>query len=368
MITWRLVQWEHIHLIYLWRGLATYFLKRLALKRSQLVIRKGEVEMENYNASNPFFLYLAYQNVHAPLDVQPEYEALYPDEEDPSRKTYLGMASAVDDSVGRIVNHLKRFIYTQDGAKKNLFDDTVFIFSSDNGGMSQGLGYAGGSNFPLRGRKGDTWEGGCRVPAFITNINQTGIHDDMFHFTDWLPTIYSGLLGGNAEDLGDIDGVNQWEVLQKTKEPVRTEMLYDIANFQNTNFTYFMTPSWPADFIISGAFGAAIRVADYKLIVGCSTIIGCARNYNETWNGNTDIDRTLLFDLSVDPEEQMDLAEALPEVVADLRAKLEVHVTKAVKPIHLPDDPTGLPNNHFPPGQFFTGWCEAIEHPLPDGR
>ena len=106
------------------------------------------------------------------------------------------------------------------------------------------------------------------MPAFITNINQTGIHDDMFHFTDWLPTIYSGMLGGNADDLGDIDGVNQWEVLKKTKEPVRTEILYDIANFQNTNFTYFVTPSWPADFIISGAFGAAIRVADYKLILG----------------------------------------------------------------------------------------------------
>ena len=75
------------------------------------------------------------------------------------------------------------------------------------------------------------------MPAFITNINPTGNHNDMFHFTDWLPTIYPGLLGGDVEDLGDIDFVNQWDVLQKTKEPVRSEMVYDIANFQNTNFT-----------------------------------------------------------------------------------------------------------------------------------
>ena len=108
--------------------------------------------MKDYNTSNPFFFYLAYQNVHAPLEVQPEYEALYPNEQDPSRKTYLGMASAMDDSVGRIVNHLKSFVYQKDGTERSVFDDTIFIFSSDNGGMSEGLGYAGGDNSPLRGR------------------------------------------------------------------------------------------------------------------------------------------------------------------------------------------------------------------------
>merc|ERR1719369_117411 len=339
---------------------------RAGIEEGQAEYHQGEVEMENYNTSNPFFLYLAYQNVHAPLEVQPKFEALYPNEEDPARRTYLGMASAVDDSVGRIVNHLKRFSYSEGGVKKNLFEDTVFIFSSDNGGMSSGLGYAGGSNTPLRGRKGDTWEGGCRVPAFIANINQTGIYDAMFHFTDWLPTIYAGLLGGNVDDLGDIDGLNQWEVMQKTKEPVRSEILYDIANFQNTNFTYFMRSNWPADFILSGSFGAAIRVDNYKLVVGCSTIIGCARNYNDTWEGNTPLDRTLLFDLDNDPEEQEDLAHTLPHVVQDLKMRLDVHLAKAAKPIHVPNDPTGLPNNHFPPGQFFTGWCEPIDTPEPD--
>ena len=318
--------------------------------------------MKDYNTSNPFFLYLAYQNVHAPLEVQPEYEALYPNEEDESRKTYMGMASAMDDSVGRIVNHLKSFVYQKDGTERSVFDDTIFIFSSDNGGMSQGLGYAGGSNYPLRGRKGDTWEGGCRVPAFISNANITGISTDMFHFTDWLPTIYGGILGGDLMDLDDIDGVNQWDVLKKESEPVRSEFIYDIANFENTNFTYYVPTSWPADFDVGGSFGAAIRVGDYKLIIGCSTIIGCARNYNETWSGNTDINRTLLFDLSVDPEEKIDISDSLPEVVEELQMRLDDHLARAVQPLHLPVDPAGLPNNHFP-GQFFTGWGEPIETP-----
>merc|ERR1711936_1144106 len=325
-----------------------------------------KIAVKNYNETNPLFLYLAYQNVHVPLEVKSKYEALYPNEQDSLRKTYLGMASAVDDSVGRIVNHMKRFVYTRDGVERNLFEDTVFIFSSDNGGMSKGLGYGGASNFPLRGRKGDTWEGGCRVPSFITNINQTGVHSEMFHFTDWLPTIYTGLVGGDLAGLGDIDGVNQMGVLQKTEEPLRSEIVYDIANFQHTNYTYWSTPDWPGDFIVSGSFGAAIRVEDYKLIVGCNTVIGCARNYNSTWEGNTDNNRTLLFDLSTDPEEAVDLAEALPEVVADLRARLDAHLERAVKPIHVPDDPAGLPNNHFPPGQFFTGWCQPIAEPKPD--
>ena len=107
------------------------------------------------------------------------------------------MVSSMDDSIGWIVEKMKRFVYTKDGSEKTLFDDTIFIFSSDNGGMSQGLGYAGTSNKPLRGWKGGTWEGGCHVPAFITNLYITGTHEDMFHMTDWLPTIYSGILGAN---------------------------------------------------------------------------------------------------------------------------------------------------------------------------
>ena len=107
--------------------------------------------MKNNEEEDPFFLYLAYQSPHMPLQVDPKYLELYPNETDISRKTYLAMVSSMDDSIGRIVENMKRFVYTKDGSEKTLFDDTIFIFSSDNGGMSQGLGYAGASNKPLRG-------------------------------------------------------------------------------------------------------------------------------------------------------------------------------------------------------------------------
>merc|ERR1719244_351347 len=153
----------------------------------------------------------------------------------------------------RIVDSFKNFVYTdKNGQERSMFEDTVFVFSSDNGGMSDGLGYGGASNFPLNGRKGDLWEGGTRAPAFLYNMQamDQGVTDQLFHITDWLPTIYTGLSGGSIVDLGDIDGVNQLE-----SEPQRSEILYDIANFQDTNFTFFVDDSWPGSFEMASLAG-----------------------------------------------------------------------------------------------------------------
>merc|ERR1719323_2481859 len=231
---------------------------------------QGAVHVENEDQDKPLMLYLAYQEPHAPLMVDPKYEALYPDEDNPQRKTYLGMVSSVDDSVGRIVQLLKNYTYTDvGGAVRSMYDDTVFLFSSDNGGMSEGLGYAGGDNSPLRGRKGDMWEGGCRVPAFITgpHINATGVSSALVHLTDWLPTLYR-LGGGDVRDLGDIDGIDQLPVIRGEVEPLREEIFYDIANFENRNLTINVPSTWPNSTLeLSGSFGAALRIGDFKLLV-----------------------------------------------------------------------------------------------------
>lgn len=327
---------------------------------------QGAVHVENEDQDKPLMLYLAYQEPHAPLMVDPKYEALYPEEEEPSRRTYLGMVSSVDDSVGRIVQMMRDYTYTDPmGEVRSMYDDTVFLFSSDNGGMSEGLGYAGGDNSPLRGRKGDMWEGGCRVPAFITgpHINATGVSSALVHLTDWLPTLYR-LGGGDVRDLGDIDGIDQLPVIRGEVEPLREEILYDIANFENRNLTINVPSTWPNSTLeLSGSFGAALRIGDFKLVVGCTTIIGCSSNYNSTYGGNTPKDRVLLFDLSVDPGEQEDLSDQMPELVQVMQERLEEHLDRAVAPFHLPEDRAGLPSNHFPPGQFFTGWCEAQARP-----
>ena len=112
--------------------------------------------LENtYNAFNPFFMYAAFQDAHSPLQVEEEFTDLYPDEEDPIRKKYLGMVSRLDAAVGRIVDNLQSITYTdtEDGETRSMLEDTIIIFSSDNGGQSVEFLYEGGSNLPLRGSK-----------------------------------------------------------------------------------------------------------------------------------------------------------------------------------------------------------------------
>ena len=100
---------------------------------------------------NPFFLYLAYNAPHGPLQATEEYLDRYPDIADEDRRTYAAMVSAVDDGIGRILETLERL---------GIDENTLIFFLSDNGG-AQGKG---SSNRPLRGWKSMPFEGGVRVP------------------------------------------------------------------------------------------------------------------------------------------------------------------------------------------------------------
>lgn len=100
----------------------------------------------------PFFLYLAYNAPHAPLQATAIYLSRFTHIEDPKRKTYAAMVSAVDDGVGALLDLLEEL---------NLAENTVVFFLSDNGGPTKDNS---SSNFPLRGFKSDFFEGGVRVP------------------------------------------------------------------------------------------------------------------------------------------------------------------------------------------------------------
>ena len=99
----------------------------------------------------PFFLYLAYNAPHSPLQADAKYLARFPDIKSEKRRTYAAMVSAVDDGVGRVLAKLRDL---------DLNEDTMVVYLSDNGGPSDN----GSNNSPLRGGKGSPWEGGVRVP------------------------------------------------------------------------------------------------------------------------------------------------------------------------------------------------------------
>ena len=106
------------------------------------------------NHAEPFFLYVAYNAPHSPLQASQKYLDRFDHIEDPRRKTYAAMVSAVDDGVGRILDELDQH---------DLAENTLVFFISDNGGAANN----GSLNTPLRGTKGQLYEGGMRVPIAL---------------------------------------------------------------------------------------------------------------------------------------------------------------------------------------------------------
>ena len=104
------------------------------------------------NKNNPFFIYLAYNAPHAPLQATEKYLKRFENISEKKRKTYAAMVSAVDDGVGLILKKLEEL---------DLTENTIIVFLSDNGGPERANG---SDNGILRGQKGDLFEGGIHVP------------------------------------------------------------------------------------------------------------------------------------------------------------------------------------------------------------
>lgn len=146
--------------------------------------------------TDPFFLYLAFNAVHGPLQADKEYLARFSTIAEERRRTHAAMLTALDDGVGAVLDKVR-------GA--GLENDTLILFVSDNGGPTP---QTTSSNAPLRGFKGQVWEGGIRVP-FLAKWKGTipagrTVNDPVIAL-DVLPTAVAA--AGGAVPRG-LDGVN----------------------------------------------------------------------------------------------------------------------------------------------------------------
>ncbi|XP_049777019.1 arylsulfatase B-like [Schistocerca cancellata] len=200
----------------------------------------------DHDTSKPLFLYLAHLAMHAGnparlLEAPQEYISRFGYISDPNRRVYAGAMAKLDESVGRVVTALER---------RGMLENSVIVFSSDNGAPTIGEYPNWGSNYPFRGLKETLWEGGVRVASLVWSPllqNTPRVSHQLMHVTDWLPTLYSAACGDASSLPRDLDGVDQWEALVSGSLSRRTELLLNADEASET---------------------AAVRVGDWKLVIG----------------------------------------------------------------------------------------------------
>jgi arylsulfatase A-like enzyme len=255
--------------------------------------------IEAQSPDRPFYLYLAFNAPHTPYQAPADYVARYSSIPDPTRRTYAGMVTCLDDEIGRVVAALDR---------KGLRSNTLILFHSDNGGTKNAM-FAGVmadvskvsipcDNGPYRDGKASLFEGGTRVGAIANwpGHIRPGTVAGLIHAVDLLPTL-AGLAGASTAGCKPLDGTDVWATIAEGAPSPRTEIVYNVEPFR-----------------------AALRQGDWKLI------------WRTTLPSSVD-----LYDLSTDPFEQRNLAAERPEQVAAMQQRIEALAKEAAKPLFLVD-------------------------------
>jgi arylsulfatase A-like enzyme len=234
------------------------------------------------HAARPFFLYLAPNAPHTPLQAPDKYLARFAKIEDPTRRSYAAMVSALDDGVGTLLATLREL---------KLENDTLLFFLSDNGGPTK----FGPTNGILRGEKGSVCEGGIRVPFAVQWRGRLPEGEDYAQPVISLDIFASALAAAGAQLPTDrkIDGVDLLPHLLGAKAGPPHERLF-----------------WRT----GGGTHHAVREGRWKLLK-----LGPAD--------------PMLYDLEADPRESANLAEKQPEVLKRLAAACAAWDKELVPPL-----------------------------------
>lgn len=253
------------------------------------------------NKERPWFLYLAFNAVHTPMDATPERLAKFSHIKDAKRQAHNAMLIAMDEAIGKVLKKL-----AETGQEKN----TLVAFISDNGGPTMpGVTINGSRNDPLRGSKRTTLEGGIRVPFVVSWPGRVkpGVFPEPVNQLDLTATALA-VAEVKLEAGAELEGVNLLPYLAGQKNGAPHDALY-----------------W--------RFGQqmAIRAGNWKLVrydVNADTLTG-GRSQGVT--------SAKLYNLASDIAETKDLSSTHPEKVKELQAKWDSWNKLNVKPLWGPD-------------------------------
>lgn len=257
--------------------------------------------IEDRDKSRPFFLYMPFIAPHTPLDAPDDLKAKYKDLEDdrlptrsrntdrsrqiakltlrPSaRPMYAAVVDAMDQAIGRVLDAID---------EQGIADDTIVLFFSDNGGAAYATG--GADNAPLRGGKGDTFEGGIRVVSLLRwpgHLEAGSHYDEILSVMDVFPTL-AAAAGVEPGAWRTLDGRNAWPAIQSGEAVPLDDYLFFASE----------TP-------LRGSFHLTAFDDDWKLVQEIEQGFLSAEVTNH------------LFQIDNDPHERNNLAAQHPDVVA----------------------------------------------------
>jgi len=245
------------------------------------------VDFIDRNADRPFFLYLAYNAVHSPMQATDKYMKRFAHVEDVHRRIFAGMLANMDDSVGMVLEKLR---------KEKLEENTLVFFISDNGGPTAELT---SSNLPLRGGKGTVYEGGIRVPFLAQwkgTLPKGKVYRQPVISLDVFATA-AALSKASLPKSKTFDGVNLIPYLTgEKKERPHQKLFWRIGN------------------------RAALRLGDWKLL-------------RQTKHGKGSWE---LYDLNKDLGEKTNLASKQPAKLEELQTAWEKMNAEMIDPVWSP--------------------------------
>ncbi|TWU55908.1 sulfatase [Rubripirellula reticaptiva] len=273
-------------------GSKGYLLKQPSTGESQSsyltdLLTDQACEFIDESKSDPFFLYFAYNVPHTPIDGRRDLVKQFNDKLDTKAKhnnpSYAAMVASLDQSAGRIVAQLD---------KNGLTENTVIVFYSDNGGLTQRNGQATGftDNTPLRRGKGSAYEGGVRVPAVVHWPGVTSpstVCDTPIITMDLFPT-FQEMAGVQPDSQAVSDGTSLVTLLRTPATNIDRDMFWHYPHYHAGGDSPY----------------SAIRSGEFRLI-----------EFHED-------NRIELYNLPADISERHDLAASLPEKAQQLQTKL----------------------------------------------